>query len=484
MKKTLFFLIAIMAFGLIGCDHTPESNTSKVDVVIIQHGQLQFYDHATQKVTPYEAEKDSVVNVAFDDNNHLYYTSANQQDIKLKMIDLNVKNPQPTLCADWQLTLEQITDEMFDSNACELNKDKSGNLYILNMSFNDEGDELECYNIASGKARTMSYNEYWEQYGSYDYDDAENFYNGDGMFYYVTPEGKYCLTDQMDFMTLFQNEELLRYLHFYPEEISPDGKKVIIKANSEIGELDYGYHCVATLDGKQQNILTDSDLMSYYPKWLSDGSLVYVGEEPRPKDDPYYNAEWNNTRYCIKMLAPDGTTSVLVSDAKQFFFNPINTPATTQQEGQMALEGYDQATFDNGKVTFINSSTNQSIPFDAEKNYVVNGVFDKDYSFYYTVTIGDELYLKKIDLFDYPVNPQLLGDWNLKLSDCYSESCGKVASMNNYDAIFDGYAYTVLTTIEFGLDEKSCEFQNTRYYNGYNGDRTDGWPEQCEERND
>ena len=153
MKKTLFFLIAIMAFGLVGCERTPESSTSKVDMVVIQHGQMQFYDHATQKVTPYEAEKDSVVNVVFDDDNHLYYTSANQQDIKLKMIDLNVKNPQPTLCADWQLTLEQITDEMFDSDACALNKDKSGNLYILNMSPYDEGDELECYNIASGKAR-------------------------------------------------------------------------------------------------------------------------------------------------------------------------------------------------------------------------------------------------------------------------------------------------------------------------------------------
>ncbi len=55
MKKTLFVLIAALALGVMSCDRT----IPRVDVVIINHGQMQFYNHATQKLTPYEAETDS-----------------------------------------------------------------------------------------------------------------------------------------------------------------------------------------------------------------------------------------------------------------------------------------------------------------------------------------------------------------------------------------------------------------------------------------
>ena len=80
MKKTIFFLIAVMALVVTGCDWFHKADLSKVDMVVIQHGQMLFYNHDTQKLTPYEAEKDSVVNLAFDNNNHLYYTTAQQQD--------------------------------------------------------------------------------------------------------------------------------------------------------------------------------------------------------------------------------------------------------------------------------------------------------------------------------------------------------------------------------------------------------------------
>ena len=71
MKKTIFFLIAVMALVVTGCDWFHKADLSKVDMVVIQHGQMLFYNHATQKQTPYEAEKDSVVNLVFDNNNHL-----------------------------------------------------------------------------------------------------------------------------------------------------------------------------------------------------------------------------------------------------------------------------------------------------------------------------------------------------------------------------------------------------------------------------
>jgi hypothetical protein len=43
--------------------------------------------------------------------------------------------------------------------------------------------------------------------------------------------------------------------------------------------------------------------------WLRDGSLVYVGLEARPTDDPDYDEEYNNTKPCIKRVSPDGTVS-------------------------------------------------------------------------------------------------------------------------------------------------------------------------------
>lgn len=42
MKKTLYFLIAVLALGVMSCDR----NTPRVDLVIINHGQMQFYNHA------------------------------------------------------------------------------------------------------------------------------------------------------------------------------------------------------------------------------------------------------------------------------------------------------------------------------------------------------------------------------------------------------------------------------------------------------
>ena len=484
MKRAIFLLMAAVVLGFMGCNRQ-DNTIQSVDMVVLKHGQMQLYNHASKQLVPFEAETDSVVNLAFDNNNHLYYTTANQQDLKLKMIDLNDKHSKPTLCADWQLTLRQVTDDMWETGACSLSTDKDrNNLYIMSQSYEEENIDVEYYNIVSGKAGTMSSSEYWENYDGVERYGSDLFYNRDGNLYYVTPEGKYCLTDQTDFMSLFEYEDCMKYLYFYPLDMSPDGKQVLIKANCELGELDYGYHCLATLDGKQQSVLTDSDLQSFYPEWLSDGSLVYVGQEPRPKDDPYYDEEWNVARHCIKILAPDGTASVLVSDAEEFYFNPKSAHVTALPAEQAPLKGCDIATYDNGKVTFYNSLTLESIPFDAEKNYVINGVFDHDYGFLYTVAIGDELYLKEIFLEEYPTRPEMCGDWGLKLDDCYSESCGKTASMELFETIMDGFAYALLTKMECGLDENSCAFQSARYFNGYNHSTTDIWPENCVLRED
>ena len=120
MKKIGLILIAVMALGIMGCNRTqtpqPQQEKkqlvalAKCDMVILEDGKLVFYDNATQETTTYTAETDQVLNAVYDDSNHLYYTVAKAADqhLALKMLDLNVTDPQPKLFADWQLTKEEI----------------------------------------------------------------------------------------------------------------------------------------------------------------------------------------------------------------------------------------------------------------------------------------------------------------------------------------------------------------------------------------
>lgn len=468
MKKTLFFLFAIMALGFMGCDINPKpaaNGKSDVDMVIIHQGQMQFYNHATQKLTPFEAETDSVVNIAFDNNNHLYYTAAHQQTLALKVINLSEANPQPALCANWQLTLDQITDLMFGTGASIIFMDDSmENLYMMKSSFDDDNPiGVEVFNIASGSTKGLTFEEY-QPVNSPSY-AKDHFYNEQGKLYYVTPEGKVCLTDKIDFTSVFEEGDLVD-LFFYPNDISADGKQILYEADIEIGE-GWGYYCVASSDGQQQKILDGSDSWTLAPKWLADGSLVYVGEEPRPESDPAYS-DWNTTRHCIKIMDPQGLTSTLVSDAREFYVNPVGTPLNPKEK-QASLEGCDMAVFDKGKVTFYNSTTDTFIPLVAESDYVVSGVFWEDGVFYYTVAIGDELYLKKIFLGPIKSEPDMVTDWELELKDCFSEKCGKAATMLSFSNF-------PLVGIESGVYEELCVFQGYQYYNLHTETKTDYWP--------
>lgn len=151
-----------------------------------------------------------------------------------------------------------------------------------------------------------------------------------------------------------------------------------------------------------------------------------------------------------------------------------NTTKTEPEQKQASLKGSDMALFDGGKLTFYNSSTNAFTPFTAEKDYVVNGVFIYDDEFYYTVSVDDELYLKKIDLTAEVPAPVQLVDWGLKLSDCYDESCEQCASMDYIDDVeFVG--------IEYNMGEMCKGFQDKKYYLMDKQTVCDGWPEDVDD---
>jgi len=144
-----------------------------------------------------------------------------------------------------------------------------------------------------------------------------------------------------------------------------------------------------------------------------------------------------------------------------------NNPKT---EKQASLKGCDMAIFENGKVTFYNSSTNTFVPFTAEKENVISGVFYDENEFYYTVSIADELYLRKIDLSADAAVPFEFMPWDLKLSDCYDEECEKYAPM-----VF--YSDVQMVGIEYNMGVMCNGFQDEKYYLIDKNTMSDGWPE-------
>ena len=150
--------------------------------------------------------------------------------------------------------------------------------------------------------------------------------------------------------------------------------------------------------------------------------------------------------------------------------NPL--PAQTKTSDAVAvapLKGCDMAIFDEGKVTFYNSRTNSLIPFAGEQDRVINGVFLKENEFYYTVVVDDELYLKKVDLLASHPAPVMLTDWDLKLSDCFVDSCG-YATMSSYSNV-------PMIGIQHNMGEMFCEFMDDRFYLPDDNTKSEGWPD-------
>ena len=469
MKKTLFVLIAALALGVMSCDRT----IPRVDVVIINHGQMQFYNHATQKLTPYEAETDSVVNVLFDKSDHLFYTAAHQQALTLKSLDLTESHPQPKVCASWKLTLDQITDWVYGTGAEGMFLDEAlENLYLMRGSFEDDDPiYAEAFNIASGTKKELSFEEYEPISGLSI--ALDHFYSEQEKFYYATPEGKVCLNDQIDIRSDNHDKFAWGDVEYLPVKMSQDGKKIVFEYTYEV-EGGYGRYCVADSDGQHQTLLKDSNMWTISPEWLADGSMIYVGGEPRPESDPDYDAEWNTTRYCIKIIDPQGVASLLASDAEVYYVNPVEP--LKPREKQNSMYGCDMAIVDNGKLTFYNSTDNTFVPMVIEKDRVVSATFVEEDCLYYTVAIGDRLYLKTLYTASF-MGPYMVTDWDLKLGDCYSENCGMVSPMHHVIAKSADDPYGVLLVgIDCGLDEDLCVFSGVKYYNNESGVITDYWP--------
>lgn len=438
-------LLAVASLGIMACHRQPKGQSGK-EVVVLDKGQLSFYDVKTKVLTPYEGETDSVINMVFADKDHLYYTVSKDRNLSLKMLDLSKTTPEPKLCSDWNMTIDEALDIMY-GNVMDLHMDEAGE-HICFYKLDEEGFMMNnvTYNIKSGEVKELDDDETVNLYYGEKNFNPSHCYPEHGQFYYVTTEGNTCLSDKIDFKTHFTEDDNLDELDFVPVVMSPDKRTLVFTAVVYDGE-GWGYYCIANTDGSSQKLLADSDIWDQHPEWLLDGSLVYIGKEG------------------VQLVTPQKET-VTIGMGQKFATRPFVTPEHNNVR-QPDLEGCDVALFDNGKVTFYNSLLDMSVPYMVEEDSVINGAFVGDDMFYYTVSIGNNLYLKRVYL-GVDVEPTMVTDWELELGDCVSETYGKASELNwiqNLGRI----------GINYGFSWDFYDFSEIRFYDFDKGGKVDGW---------
>ena len=220
------------------------------------------------------------------------------------------------MISDWELKVEDCVSQTFGDFAPMYLYPNTG-IFAINYHFNWDFysfDQTRYYDAGNMELKEELLDEletdsYDESFLTWD-EDMEHFDFNDGLYYYKDKGKVTCLSDKIDFAQYASSPELDPYeMDYNFISIDPTRKNVIYTTILEWGDLGHGPLCFASLDGTTQIALEDTDAANVKVGWLRDGSLVYVGTEARPSDDPDYDAEYNNTKPCIKRVSPDGTVS-------------------------------------------------------------------------------------------------------------------------------------------------------------------------------
>ena len=336
-NETLLFAVALLLFA-VSCNHqtTPPApalpaDIAEYDMVMLDNGQLNFYNTATAVMIPLEAEKDSVVNVRFEPD-ILYYCVAKDNHILLRYIDLTQPNPQPKQLADWGVPYDQCVTETYGEVSPLY---YFGNRNTLGLDYNFSWDSYwfnkeKLYNLETGEITEWTWE--WEEEGyamqndedeeqteeNYHYISTANelldyLMQMDGQYYMTDGnDGDYvCLTNKMDFTPYISDPDYATEVEYEYVSSSPDNLKVLYMVILEWGDFPHGILAISSTDGQLQMPLEDTDCTGFRADWLDDGSLVYVGEEPLSPDDPDADESWHYRPHCIKRIYPDGHVEII-----------------------------------------------------------------------------------------------------------------------------------------------------------------------------
>ena len=323
--KTILFAVSLLLFA-VGCDNTPkpannptpQTTLSNYDMVIMEDGQLVFYNNASGERLPFTAETDSVVNAVYDSHNTLYYSVSRDKALSLKCLKLDEPDAKPVELADWNLTLEDCQAFIYPLGNLLLNEDESevaiqSNPIAIYKTF---GDKV-VYNIKTKTVTKETETSFDEETGELESNEIEFvaksmpevndslFEDGEkGALYYLGgSEDRVCLTDKLDFPAMFaktQEELDNEGVITLPKSLNPQGTKVMFCTIIPDGIFTHGPYNVANLDGSNQCTLK-TDIEFGMPTWLKDGSLVFVRFDGGPGDD--YALE----KLHLSIMNPEGT---------------------------------------------------------------------------------------------------------------------------------------------------------------------------------
>ena len=305
MKKAYLFLSIALACAVVGCDQKPSTQVSdngekqmeqndekqsSPELGFVENGQLKFYDIQKDETEVYTQETDSVVDAVFSTDGKVYYNVMSDNHLFLKCLDIKADNPMPESLADWGLDLT-ATNENTIAPYGDMYLNKDQNRIALEVDiiwFAGPCYNLAIYNCASKTiSKTILY-QFNEEQGMVDFFDEENnfkvyapeanfdfgrFEDSDG-FYYLNDGQRICLNDQLKDMEDMGDFEV-EYDHD-PIELDPSGKRLLFATSTYLGDGLLGFFAVSSLDGKSQVALPNSDVMGDCPRWLNDGSLVFL----------------------------------------------------------------------------------------------------------------------------------------------------------------------------------------------------------------
>ena len=333
MKRHFYFLLMVMAFGVVSCDSAAKQNTDKnstevdnpdlaveatpkqdpvdlsgCDMALLDKGKLYFYNSEQHALTPFEAETDSVVNSLFV-GDKLYYCVPENGKIILKSIQLDVLDAQPVKEADWGLDYEACVTETYGT-VSPLTYYEWHNMLGLWHEFSWETYSLtqqKLFNLNTGEITDWDYETWQEEPAQTEEDDSrflERFLQNENGQYWFVEVDAVCLTDKIDLMKYVTDPEYATEPEFQYISSSPDNLKVLYMAILEWGDYPHGPLCVSDIYGNNQMVLEDTDCSEYKAQWLADGSLVYVGYEQLEQGE---YSKWENSTPCLKRIYPDGT---------------------------------------------------------------------------------------------------------------------------------------------------------------------------------
>jgi len=301
MIKTCFLIVTVLVLGVISnsSKQTEPISSSKItvehadiagyDFGFVENGKLKFYNAKKGMAYVCTQETDSVVDAICSEKGKVYYNVIAGNRLILKCLDMNSANLVPERLADWNLDLN-ADDYAPAYGKMYFSMDQTQIALEVDVSwFGGPCSNLAVYDCKSKKIKKIILYQYDDDLGYVVFKESsfkaykpktnfdEAHFEDSAGFYYIGGGKRVRLNDQL-------NDSKITNLNFgdiefehYPVELDPSGKKVLFATSTFLGDGVVGFYAVSSLDGKSQVVLPDSNVMDDCPKWLNNGSLVYVG---------------------------------------------------------------------------------------------------------------------------------------------------------------------------------------------------------------